>query len=125
MTDKYYVNSKEITSFEPDMLVGFRFLPRRLQHQFIQLAIDEMNLDGPAEKLADAFLASSAWQIEDGDDRLAAELYPHGCTHQQTWLRHKVRCADALLSQERRAAGHRAMLKPRARLATAAPGIST
>lgn len=103
-------------SSEPDMLIMFRMLPRRVQHQFVQLAIDEMELDGPAEKSADAFLTHSAWEIEDGDDHLAGELYPQGCTHQQTWLRHRVKCAEALVFHERQASGRRAMLQPRAKL---------
>lgn len=103
-------------SLEPDMLVMFRTLPRRVQHQFVQLAIDEMKLDGPAEKSADAFLEHSAWEIEDGDNYLAGELYPQGCTHQQTWLRHRVKCAEAIVFHERQAAGRRAMRQPRATL---------
>lgn len=82
------------------MLVMFRTLPRRIQHQFVQLAIDEMELDGPAEKSADAFLAHSAWEIEHGDDHLAGKLYPQGCTHQQTWLRHRVKYAEAIAFHE-------------------------
>lgn len=103
-------------SAEPDMLVLFRTFPRRAQHQFIQLAIDEMELDGAAEKSADAFLASSAWQIEDGDADRAVDLYPQGCTHRQAWLRHKVTCAHGLIRLELLAMGRTAMLTPRIRM---------
>lgn len=110
-------------AFEPNMLVMFRMLPRQAQHQFVQLAVDEMALDGPAEQWADSFLAESAWQIEDGDDHRASELYPQGCVHPQTWLRHKVRCAEALVACERQAMGRRAMMTPRARLSAGPTSI--
>lgn len=98
------------------MLVMFRAFPRRAQHQFIQLAVDEMELDRDAERAADAFLASSAWAIEDGDPDRASELYPQGCAHRQTWLRHKVACADTLIRLERIALGRSAMLRPRSKM---------
>lgn len=44
-------------SAQPDMLVMFRIFPKRAQHQFIQLAIDKMELDREAEQSADAFPA--------------------------------------------------------------------
>ena len=103
-------------SCEPDMLIMFRALPRRAQHQFIQLAIDELELDGPAERSADAFLASSAAQIEDGDAIRTSDLYPQGCTHSLTLLRHKVGCARDLLQQERFIMGRAAMRVPRVRV---------
>lgn len=103
-------------SAEPDILVMFRSFPKRAQHQFIQLAIDEMELDREAEQSADAFLASAAWQIEDGDEYRASDLYPQGCAHRQVWLRHKVACADALIQLERKALGRAAMLTPRVRM---------
>jgi hypothetical protein len=113
MTDTSLTAQADAFSAEPDMLVMFRTLPRRVQHQFIQLAIDEMELDGEAERAADSFLASSAWVIEDRDEYRASELYPQGCLHRQTWLRHKIACADEIIRLERRALGRTAMLKPR------------
>ena len=103
-------------SAEPQTLVLFRGFPRRAQHQFIQLAIDEMNLDGEAERAADSFLISSAWQIEDRDPDRASDLYPQGAAHRQTWLRHKIQCADSILYLERRALGRAAMLTPQVRM---------
>lgn len=99
-------------SADPEMLVMLRSFPRRAQHQFIQLAIDELELDGEAERKGDIFLASSAWLIEDGDELRADELYPRGCAHSQTWLRHKIRCAEAVAYFERLALGRTAMRKP-------------
>lgn len=65
-------------SAESDILVMFRSFPKRPQHQFIQLAIDEMGLDHEAEQSPDAFLASVARLIEDGDEYHASDLYPRG-----------------------------------------------
>lgn len=104
-------------SAEPDILILFQTFPKRAQHQFLQLAIEELELDGAAEQSADAFLASSAWQIEDGDADRTSELYPQGCSHRQTWLRHKLACADEITRLERLAQGRAAMRMPRIRMA--------
>lgn len=103
-------------SAEPDILILFQTFPKRAQHQFIQLAIEELELDGAAEQSADAFLASSASQIEDGDAERTSDLYPQGCSHRQTWLRHKVTCADEIMRLERLAQGRAAMRMPRIRM---------
>jgi hypothetical protein len=101
---------------EPDTLALFRALPKRAQHQFLQLAIDAMELYGPAERAADTFLAISAWEIESGDQDRAEELYPQGCPHSATWTQHNAGCARDLIHYERSIIGRVAMLTPFVRI---------
>ena len=100
------------TIAEPELLRMFRALPDKGKHQFLQLAIDAMELDGAAERTADLFLADLAWEIADGDEHSADNLYPHGAKDRQTWLENRAKCIRAVLYYERCEAGRSAMLAP-------------
>jgi hypothetical protein len=103
------VNAHTTPAADPELVTRILELPDVARCQLLQIIIDRMDLDGSAEHSADIFLADLAWNVCDGDEHRASDLYPKGCVDRETWLRHSVECARSVVAAERQVAGRAAM----------------
>ena len=100
---------------EPYTVALMRAMPEAERFKLVQLMVGAL---GMADDEADLFLAAVAWEMADGDEDYASELYPRGCVNADTWARHKADIGRDVLRQERRLAGYSAMMVPMADVAS-------
>ncbi|WP_016743794.1 hypothetical protein [Rhizorhabdus wittichii] len=82
---------------EPKMLADFRALPDIARHKVLQLLIAEFGL---ADREADLFLAAAAWELANGNEDRASDLYPKGCISRDGWDRHNAQIARDVMAYE-------------------------